>query len=412
MSKIASGKKVWPNSSPRRTDMTGKERMAVAMSMRQPDRVPVMCQLSVGHYFIQCPPTAVEIWHSSEAFTDSLIMLQKRYRFDGILVNLPGRNPDWRASVLRMDQLEGKTVVHWKNGWYTVCPDDDNPHVFRENGRRFFPSFEEIDPEKLFYVEPHEIGGVSYPQSWGFAGEPVDRNDFFPPWYFDSIDRVIRRVGTDISVHGEIFSPFSQFMELFNYSNGLLALMEDPEKCEACLDGLARGAIVLGRKLAARGADAILISSAFAGAGFISPDQYRRFVLPFEKKIIHAIREESPIPIYTHTCGSIGDRLELMESTGTNGIDTLDPPPLGNVRLDDAKRRIGGRLFIKGNLDPVGVLLNGNAQKVMAEARKCLEQAAFGGGYILSSACSVPPLAPAENISLLYEVAEKFGRYA
>jgi hypothetical protein len=399
------------NHSPRSADMTGKERMAAAMSMRRPDRVPVMCQLSLGHYFIQCPSTAVEIWHSSEAFADSLIQLQQRYRFDGILVNLPGRNPDWPASVRSLDRSEGKTVIRWKNGWYTVCPDDDNPHVFRENGSRFFPSFAEIDPEKLFYVEPHGIVGVTYPQSWGFDGETADRNDFFPPWYFDSIDRVIRRVGTEISVHGEIFSPFSQFMELLNYSNGLLALMEDPEKCEACLDGLARGAIVLGRKLAGRGADAILISSAFAGAGFISPDQYRRFVLPFEKKIIGAIREESRLPIYTHTCGSIGDRLELMESTGTNGIDTLDPPPLGNVRLDDAKKRIGSRLFIKGNLDPVGVLLNGSAQTVLTEARKCLEQAASGGGYILSSACSVPPHAPAENISLLYEAVEEFGRY-
>ena len=411
MGKIDSGKMVWPNSSPRREEMTGKERMAVAMNMRQPDRVPVMCQLSLGHYFIQCPPTAVEIWHSSEAFADSLIMLQQRYRFDGILVNLPGRDPEWRASVRRMDQSEGKIVIHWKNGWYTVCPDDDNPHVFRENGRRFFPSFEEIDPEKLFYVEPHEIGGVSYPQSWGFAGEPVDRNDFFPSWYFDSIDRVIRRAGRDISVHGELFSPFSQFMELLNYSNGLLALMEDPEKSEACLDGLTRGAIVLGRKLAARGADAILISSAFAGAGFISPDQYRRFVLPFEKKIIRAIREESPIPIYTHTCGSIGDRLDLMLETETQGIDTLDPPPLGNGDLAAAKRDFGSRLFFKGNMDSVALLNYKTPEEVAESASRTLLTGKPGAGYILSTACSVAPRVEPWKLEMLAPLADRIGRY-
>jgi len=187
--------------------------------------------------------------------------------------------------------------------------------------------------------------------------------------------------------------------------------LEDPAKCEASLDQLSIGTVVLGREQAARGVDAILISSAFAGAGFISRDQYRRFVLPYEKKVIGGIREEFKIPVYTHTCGSIGDRLELMEETGTNGIDTLDPPPLGNVRLDDAKRRIGGRLFIKGNLDPVGVLLNGSPQNVREEARKCLDQAAEGGGYILSSACSVPPHAPPGNIELLAETVEKFGLY-
>jgi glycosyltransferase involved in cell wall biosynthesis len=40
---------------------------------------------------------------------------------------------------------------------------------------------------------------------------------------------------------------------------------------------------------AGRDVDAVLISSAFAGAGFISPAHYRRFVLPFERKVIRAI---------------------------------------------------------------------------------------------------------------------------
>lgn len=38
-------------------------------------------------------------------------------------------------------------------------------------------------------------------------------------------------------------------------------------------------------------------------------------------------------PIYTHTCGAIGDRLNLMKETGTDGIVTLDQPPPGTVDL-------------------------------------------------------------------------------
>ena len=34
----------------------------------------------------------------------------------------------------------------------------------------------------------------------------------------------------DVSVHGEVFSPFSQLMELLNFEGALLALMDDPEK--------------------------------------------------------------------------------------------------------------------------------------------------------------------------------------
>ncbi|MEI2692045.1 MAG: hypothetical protein V9H69_21000 [Anaerolineae bacterium] len=32
--------------------MNGRERIALAMRHRLPDRVPVMCQLAIGHYFL------------------------------------------------------------------------------------------------------------------------------------------------------------------------------------------------------------------------------------------------------------------------------------------------------------------------------------------------------------------------
>jgi uroporphyrinogen decarboxylase len=370
-----------------------------------------MCQLALGHYFLNSDLPAMDIWHSTEAFGEALIALQRRYHFDGILINLPGRDPDWRSYIRRIEEREGEQIIHWLNGWTTVCPPDDNPHVYRENGARYFAPFELIDPEELFYIEPHDLSGITYPYSWGFVGEMARVEDFFPPWQFDTIDYVLDRVGKTVSVHTEIFSPFTQLLELVDYTNGFMALMDDPGKTKACLEALTRGAIALGRAHADCGADAILISSAFAGGGFISPKHYREFVLPYERKVIEGIREEFDVPIYTHTCGRIGDRLELMAETGTQGIDTLDPPPLGNVELSDAKRRIGDRLFIKGNLDAVNVILNGSPENVSEEARRCITAAAAGGGYILSSACSIPPHTRPRNIEILYDAVEQFGQY-
>jgi hypothetical protein len=39
---------------------------------------------------------------------------------------------------------------------------------------------------------------------------------FFPPWHFDLIRYVLERTGGRVSVHSEIFSPLSQFMELLD----------------------------------------------------------------------------------------------------------------------------------------------------------------------------------------------------
>jgi uroporphyrinogen-III decarboxylase len=388
--------------------MTSRERMQVAMHLGTPDRVPVMCQLALGHYFLNAELDALDIWHASEPFAEALVRLQRRYGFDGILVNLPGRDPDWRRHVDRIEDQGDERVIHWQNGWYTAAPFDDNPHVYQGDGTRYFPTFEEVDPDALFYMDPHDIAAITYPYTWSFGTEPAPPgDDFFPPWQYDTVKAVRARVGGQVSVHGEVFSPFSQFMEMLDYTNGLMALMDDEGKVKACLDRLANGAVVLGRGLAAAGADAVLISSAFAGAGLISRAHYETFVLPYERKVIEGIRAVADVPVYTHTCGAIGDRLDLMLASGTNGIDTLDPPPLGTVELADAKRLVAGRAFIKGNLDPVNTLLMGTPDDVRAAARERIRIGSPGGGYILSTACSVAPAAPPENIMVLREVADE-----
>ena len=275
------------------------------------------------------------------------------YNFDGVLINLPGRPPDYKNQIKKIEKSENEIKVIWKNNCYTIIPSDDNPHFYQPDGSRYFPTFDEIDPEKLFYIEPWDITEIKYPYTWGFETEPRDFEDFFPTYHQNIIKAVKQKAGDSISVHSEIFSPWSQFLEMLNYENALLAIMDDPGKSKAILERLTEGAIALAKLQAAEKVDAILISSAFAGAGLISREHYIDFVLPYERKIITEVKKEFNIPIYTHTCGSIGDRLDLMLETTTNGIDTLDPPPLGTVELEEAKNILTGKAFIKGNIDPV-----------------------------------------------------------
>lgn len=379
--------------------MTSRERMDIAMhpgDIRVSDRVPVMCQLALGHYFLQTDLGAVDIWHDSRTFADALLCLQERYRFDGILVNLPGRDPDWRRLVRSTERRGRGTVVTWTDRRYTVVPDDDLPHVYLEDtGQPLSLTFSEIDPDRLFYVEPYGREGLRYPTP-----------DGFPSWQWDTV-KDVRRRAPDVSVHAEVFSPFSQLMDLVGCTEGMLALVDDPKKVVACLQRLEAGTIALACGHFEAGADAVLISSAYAGGGFISRRHYERFVLPYEHALVDALAARFPRrPVYTHTCGAIADRLDLMVQTGTGGIDTLDPPPLGTVDLADAKARLGPRVFIKGNMDPVNTILRGTPDQCYRDARERIAIAAPGGGYILSTACSVPPHAPPENILQLCRAAE------
>jgi len=371
--------------------------MAAAMRHEPVDRVPVMCQLALGHYFLHAGLDAIDVWHDSGAFAEALVRLQALYGFDGILVNLPGREPRWRSRVRRVESAGRDRVVAWKDGRVTVCPPDDNPHVFLKD-RSTRPSFPLAAlAEAPSYVEPHALLGPA------LLAPP------FPGWHWDTL-KLVRRKAPDASVHGEVFSPFSQLCEAVGLEDALVALRGQPDLVKAFLGARCDATLELMAGHVAAGADAVLVSSAYAGAGFISARHYREFVLPFEARVIAGFKARCPgTPVYTHTCGAIGDRLELLAETGTDGIDTLDPPPLGDALLADAKRRVGDRLFLKGNIGPVGVVLLGTPDSVREEAARCLEAAAEGGGYVLSTACSVPPAAPPANVAALRSVVEAAG---
>ncbi len=387
--------------------MNSRQRIALAMQHQEPDRVPFMCQLALGHYFLNAGLPPHRIWFTSDGFAEALVRLARRYRFDGILINLPGRPESILDDVASIECSSAGETIKWRNGDVTFVPCDDSPQL-RSARRPERADFDTIDPDHLEQID--EFSGYVwniYHIPWlpekSAPGPLLD----IPSYFCRTIDMVKAAVGNELSVHGEVFSPFTHFMELMGYEQALTCLSADRGKAHALLDRLTEASVAWAVAQARRGVDAVLISSAFAGGSFISPRMYRDFVVPYERRVTEAVKAMG-VPVYTHTCGKIGDRLELMVETGTQGIDTLDPPPLGNAELADAKRIIGDRLFIKGNLNSVALLAYRTPEEVVAEATACLRAGAPGGGYILSTACSAAPRVEPWKLQLLADVAERW----
>lgn len=394
------------------------------MRRRTSDRVPALCQLSLGHYMLNTEGSPAAVWHSSDVFASALIQLARRYRFDGLLVNMPGHRADWEAEIKSRTPENGGERILWQDGSETFCPPDDSAQNFRrhpatgelvrDNHLRL--PIDEIEVPRLIYETPHGNGGLKYPYHYpGIDSPPVvpDNPDTWIPAYeWRTVDLCVQQVGMELSVHGEIFSPFTQLMELLGYENAMMALVEQPKKCQAILQRYAEVSIEYGRRMCARGIHALLISSAFAGGGFISTRMYRNFVLPAERAVIQGIKQSFPdMIVYVHTCGAIGDRLDLMVEAGYDGIDTLDPPPLGTVDLAEAKKKLHGRAFIKGNIDSVNTLLRGDLAVIDEDLMNRLEWGGPDGGYILSTACSVAPRVAPEKLMRLAALCEECGRY-
>jgi uroporphyrinogen-III decarboxylase len=101
-----------------------------------------------------------------------------------------------------------------------------------------------------------------------------------------------------------------------------------------------------------------------------------------------------------------------MCQSGASGLECLDPPPIGNVDLEDAFQRIGDQMFIKGNIDSVNTLLANDNEMAKNDVRKIIETGKTKGkGFILSTACSIAPLVSKERVLMMSELISEYGVY-
>ena len=132
------------------------------------------------------------------------------------------------------------------------------------------------------------------------------------------------------------------------------------------------------------------------GSGdLISNKSFRTFSLPYLKPLI-AWAKEYDAYTWLHICGDTTDKLESIAETGVQCF-SLDY----KVDLAEAKRRIGDRVCLAGNVDPVSILTLADPEKVNAESLACITAASEGGGFILTSGCDLPPTVPIENLQAM-----------
>jgi uroporphyrinogen decarboxylase len=84
---------------------------------------------------------------------------------------------------------------------------------------------------------------------------------------------------------------------------------------------------------------------------------------------------------------------------------------MGDCDLAELKRDFGKRFSFMGNIHTTDVMLYGTVEDVEKTAKKCIDDAAAGGGFILSTGDQCGRDTPDENIRKLVEVAKSYGKY-
>ncbi len=341
---------------------TAFQRVMAAIELKEPDRVPVVPMVTyttaqlIGIQFS-------EALYSAEKMANALVAGYKSAGYDGIYVG-------WESSFNLMAEAMGCKLQIQPN---------NIPFVKDQQIK------EQSDLDKIKVADPEQDGRL--------------------PLHLKAINLVKEKIGENVPIFKYVPGPLTLTSILRGQDQLLMDLVRNPKLVYDILKPATESSKRFAVATVEHGTDIVVVADPIASSTLISPKTFDQFALSPIKEVLKAISEVGGIPSL-HICGKTSPILERMVDAGTRIIE-LDY----QVDLAFAKNKVGKKVCIEGNIDPVSVLLNGKPNDVKREARECLKKAAKGGGFMLSSGCEVPLNAPFENVKAMVSAAKKYGQY-
>ena len=145
----------------------------------------------------------------------------------------------------------------------------------------------------------------------------------------------------------------------------------------------------------------------------LSPADFREFVVEVDLPVMQMVRERGNL-IHVHCHYNLNKVLDTFIELGVNCLHPMEAPPMGDIELPEAKRRLLGKICIEGNLQ-IGELQMSTPERIRELTRRIIEDAAEDGGLILSPTAS--PFWPTlcdrtrDNYLAFIEAGREFGAY-
>jgi len=210
-----------------------------------------------------------------------------------------------------------------------------------------------------------------------------------------------RHISDRPSFGGQI-GPFSLACRLYDMTEIMVALFDEPETVHIVLEKAAEFLVSYAKAYREAGAAGVIIAE--PAAGLLSPEQCAEFSSPYVKKIVDAVQDDS-FMVILHNCGNTVKLVPSMLTTGATGFH------FGNaVDMEDILPQIPEDRLAFGNIDPARVFKNGTPEDVREKTWDLLNRTAGYRNFVISSGCDIPPGTPIENIEAFFETVEKYNR--
>lgn len=212
---------------------------------------------------------------------------------------------------------------------------------------------------------------------------------------------VAKAIGDEVIVTVTAWGPFTLAGQMYGVEPMMKATLKKKQEVHKIMEFAMRLVRQFYKPLVEEKVIPMLSIADPTGSGdLISDRAFREFSLPQLQPLI-AWAKEHGVYTWLHICGNTTDKLNSIAETGASCF-SLDY----KVNLATAKEKVGGKIALAGNIDPVSILNQKGPDDVRAEGRACIEAASAGGGFILTSGCDLPPTISVDNIRAMLDLAQ------
>ncbi|MHB0938137.1 MAG: uroporphyrinogen decarboxylase family protein [Armatimonadota bacterium] len=180
-----------------------------------------------------------------------------------------------------------------------------------------------------------------------------------------------------------LFHPLGTLVRQANMVESFGWLLTEPETMHAFLQAANTQVIRVIEEIGRRGESpwfCIAAHEMFVPP-WMGPALFDEWVYAYDKTVNAAIHHIGG-KLRSHCHGNCMAFLERMAEMGVDAIEPLEPPPFGDIDLAEAKRRVGGRMVLSGNI-PSQDFVFMTPDETRQLVKEAIATAAPGGGFTL-----------------------------
>lgn len=156
--------------------------------------------------------------------------------------------------------------------------------------------------------------------------------------------------------------------------------------------------------------DGIGVQGNIANSGMVGKEFFDTHILPYEKRLVEAISSNNVFTVY-HNCGKAKVLQKSYTGMGLTAWETVASEPQGDNSLDEAKKNVGDKLVLIGNLDQVDFLKTAVKKAIEEKVEELINIGKPGGKYIFAGSDFLEKDTPIDNIITAIEAAKRHGVY-